>query len=232
MEITPTFNELAFNINNLVKLKTTSQEPVSLRQIKFNILAVRSRLIEEETNKNYTPDSSCIQTLKCVDVKLVDSSECNCITTGTKILRTVNKIPSVIEANHSSLLTRVGPVNISIRPFSIVPYSRVPYIGLNSFSNKTIYCFLHNGYLYFIGDGIKRLKKINIQGVFENPEDVAEFIDCSGETCYSDDQAFPVKYSMVPQITQIVTDKFFPKTQFIDSSNDGRVDPVQINKAN
>jgi len=233
MELTPTLNQLSYNILNLVKTKTTIQEPISLAQIKFNILGIRSLLIKQEFNKNYTPDSSTIQTLKCVDVKLVDSSECDCITTGEKILRTVDKIPSVVESNYNKLLTRVGPVGIILKPFSIVPYSRIPYLGYNTFTSNKVSCFLHNGYLYFIGKDITRLKKVNIQGIFENPEDVAEFTDCSnGEKCYTDNMAFPVKYSMIPAITQMVIDKFMPKSQFNDSSNDGRDNPVQTNKAN
>ena len=107
-KITPSINELCFNILNIAKTKTTIQEPISLAQIKFNVLAIRALLIKQELNKNYTPDSSTIQTLECVNVKLVDSSECSCILTGCKLLRTVEKIPSVIEGNYTKLLTRVG----------------------------------------------------------------------------------------------------------------------------
>lgn len=230
MKITPTLNELSYNILNLVKTRTTTQEPINLSQIKFNILGVRALLIKQDFNKNYTPDSSTIQTLKCVDVKLVDTAECGYITTGDKILRTVNKIPSIVEANHNKLLTRVGPVGINLKPFSIIPYSRVPYLEYSQFTSNKVSCFLHNGYLYFLGKDINRLKKINIQGIFENPEDVAEFTDCSGESCYTDDMAFPIKYSMVPVLTEIVIDKFMTKNQFIDSSNNGKIDPVQTNK--
>jgi hypothetical protein len=229
-KITPSINELCFNILNIAKTKTTIQEPISLAQIKFNVLAIRALLIKQELNKNYTPDSSTIQTLECVNVKLVDSSECSCILTGCKLLRTVEKIPSVIEGNYTKLLTRVGPVGIDLTPFSIISYSRVPYYTYNDFTNKKTVCFLHNGYLYFLGENIKLLKKVNIQGVFENPEDVSSFLNCGNEPCYSEDSAFPVKYSMVPIITQMVLEKFMPQTQTIDDSNDGSINPRQVTK--
>jgi hypothetical protein len=227
MNITPTLNQLAFNLLNIIRNKSTSQDPISLRQIKFNILAGRSLLIRQNSNKNYSTDSDLIQTLKCVTVKLVDSSECPGITTGFKLLRTVDKIPSIIENYSGKLITRVGPVGINLKPFSVIPYARVPYFGLNKFTSKQIGCFFHNGYIYLIGDDITRLKKINIQAVFENPEDVAEFTDCeTGEKCYSDDLSFPIKYSMVPILTQMVIEKYLGlQTKALeDKSNDGKTD--------
>jgi hypothetical protein len=230
MELTPTLNQLAFTILNTVRSKTNSNEPISLRLIKFEILAVRSFLIRQEANKNYIPDPLIIQTLGAVPVEQVNSMEYfDTIPEDCKILRTKEKIPSFIETSYSQLCTRVGSVSINQKPFSLITYARVPYFNLNKFTKNRTGAFIHNGYMWFIGPKSLELDYVNIQGVFENPEDAAHFLTFDGKPCYTDDKAFPIKYSMIPLLTEIVISKFIALQAKApqDFTNDGVPNFVQ-----
>ena len=70
------------------------------------------------------------------------------------------------------------------------------------------------------------MKRINIQGVFEDPEEVAKFYTCSEEACYSDDSPFPVKAWMIPTIIQMVIEVFVGKqaVALTDLTNNAKTD--------
>ncbi len=210
--MTPTLNEIAYNILNLTHPKSTVSDSINIDVIKFNIKAIRAQLIKQDSNKGYTADSYIIQDLGCVSVIPVDRGECCSVDIGCEFMRTELPIPSTIELHDSELLTRVGPVDKIARPYDQVKYERVPFLGNNKFTKNLIKAFrIHKGgYIYLStpkNHDSALLTKINIQGVFEDPELAADFSTCEGNVCYSDDTPFPVKAHMIPTITDMVIKK-------------------------
>lgn len=233
MALTPTLNELTFSVLNTVRARTNISELISLEQIKFLVKSVRAQLIKQDANKGYTPDSYIIQDLGCVALTQVDPAECCDVQVGCTILRTDKPIPSVIELHHQQLLTRVGSVDKTQPSFDFIPYERVPYEQYNKFTRNRIKAYLMNngGYMYFIvpNDKTKLLKYVNIQGVFEDPEQVAVFSPCSGSlasACYTDDTPFPVKEWMVPTIIEMVVKLFIrpEAAAATDSTSNNKLD--------
>ena len=230
MALTPSINEIAFTCLNSVRGKTVVTEVISVTQIKFLVKVVRAQLLKQDANKGYTADSYIIQDLGCVPVEMADVAECCQVTHGCTILRTVNPIPSTIELHHTQLFTRIGPVDRTQTPFDIIPYERVPYEGDNKFHKNIIKAFTQNnkGYVYFLVPRAKSkmIKYVNIQGVFEDPEQVAEFTTCEGTACYTDDTAFPIKQWMVDPLCQIVIAKYLRLASQVpfDLSNNAKPD--------
>ncbi len=236
-----TKNELIFSILDTVRPENMTNSDITTELVGFHIKNVRAQLIKQSLNKGYTPPNSCIQSLGCITVSLADKSDCCEYPTGCVILKTNVQIPQVIDYS-TNLLTRVGPVDITERPYQNIEFERVPFEGYNKYTKNLIKWFIPNNsnYLYLLINADNYLKLglevINVQGVFENPDDVSSFTNCStGTTCFSSDSKYPVPDSMIPIIQEMVIKKFIlPQSQApIDSSNNAKTDPqTTITKGN
>jgi len=227
-----TLKEISFSILETVRPKASITEPITLELIKFHVKNTRAQLIRQELNKSRSVDNEIIQDLGCIDLVKVDRSECCSTDIGCVFLRTSIKIPGFIELNQKPLITRIGPVDKISKPWQLIQYERVPFEFLNKFTKNEIKVFLmnNNDYIYLAihEDNIlkKTLKKINIQGVLEDPEKASTFNQCSGQVCFSDNSNFPVKDWMINSIKDLVIKTFIgPESkQPIDYSNNQKSD--------
>lgn len=200
-----TLNEIAYDILTIMRPQLSDDTEIELSQIKFWIKNQRALLVRNEVNKNRTIDADILQTV-CSSLEAVDSSVCCGIELGCDILRTTKKIPKTVELHFKEAITRVGPVNIKGKPFSYVDYSAVPWLANGRFNKNLIYAFLHDEYLYIFSRDKKYLdlKTISFRGIFEDPEEVRDFVDCDGNPCYSDDDPYPIKSWMIPAIKEMI----------------------------
>lgn len=228
--VTTTLNELVYSILNTVRGRTVVSELITKELVAYHIRNVRAQLIKQDSNRGYSADPYIIQDLGCLDLEKVDTADCCNDNSDCIVLRTVKPIPSTIEMHHKQLITRVGPIDKTGMSFDWIDYSRVPFIGLNKFTKNRIkaYQMYNNGHIYLITPGIlaQGLKKINVQGVFENPEDAATYTKCDGSSCYNDDTAYPIKSWMIPTITKMVIDMFVNQQSQagIDFTNNSKID--------
>lgn len=222
-----TLREIVYSILDTVKPNNLTSSSMTEELVKQYVKVVRAQLIKQSLTKNYSLPPSFIQSLGCVSLIKADKSECCDYPVGCKILRTSVPIPLPIDGN-TSLITRVGPVNLTEKAFQNIQSERVPFSGKNKFSRSINKWFTMNNsnYLYILTDesiSSMGMEVINIQGVFENPEDVGSFKNCTtGTSCFNADSAYPVPDSMVPIIVEIVAKKFMliEASQPIDKTND------------
>lgn len=159
------------------------------------ILQTRGELLRQQFNKGQSNNPDLEQVLECVPVIQVDASECGCYTVGCPILRTESKIPHAIEVYHGNLITRVSSPTLLGTPFSIIPFERAPYAGSSKFGKSYPKAFLHNQYWYIISEVL--LDTISIKGIFEDPRELNNFMNCSGEQCFDDSSEFPISIYMI-----------------------------------
>jgi hypothetical protein len=189
----------------------------------------RALFMRNEYNKKRTIDAGVQQTIPCEDLELVDPHNC-CVDVpiGCKILRTKNEIPGTIELHNSTGITSVGPVIITEKRFSLIDYSRVPFIGNGRTTSKTIYAFLYDNYIYVISKdpAVLLLKKIMIRGVFEDPTALAQFTNCStGGKCWTTSSTYPIKSWMWAYIKEQVIQQLLRKRQIpMDDDNNANDD--------
>lgn len=154
--------------------RIVDDDDLDIRQIKFWIRNNRAVWIKNELNKGHAISQRFIQDLGCVELKRDDTGIC--CNVGCNVLVTKNEVPNTIESNGIPTLTRVGPAIINHGTFTIVPYERVPYIGNGRFNSKAIYAFWRNNRVYLVSNSsslnYSGMQKINIRGVFANPENV------------------------------------------------------------
>ena len=193
----------------------------------------RARWIRNEYNKNRSIDPNIQQSLSCVDLELVDPTNC-CVTIpgNCKILRTVKPIPNTIEFYFTKGLTSIGPVDITKPRFTLIDYSRVPYIGHGRTTAHQVYAFLYDQYIYVVSRDTRiiTMKNITIRGIFENPVEVGEFSDCNNKPCWTPNDIYPINQWMWVTIKEYIIQKLLQKQPIpIDYDNNGKDDRTELN---
>jgi hypothetical protein len=200
-----TKNEIVYSLLNIIRQgQLSNTEPLSEELISWEIDNTRAKLIRQDLNKKRSINPDLVQTL-CIDVELADASDCPCVIAGCDILKTKQAIPPAIEIDHKNLVISVGSVNLSQPRFNLIPYERALFYNSNKFSNGIPAAFLHNGFFYIIGIGVKfkMIEHINIQIILEKPEDAKSF-QCTGTPCYDSDSKYPISAAMIPDLQGVV----------------------------
>ncbi len=185
----------------------------------------RSLWIRNEYNKNRSIDPNIQQTICDLELELVDPS-CCCVTipNSCKILRSKVIIPNPIEFYFTKGITSIGPVDITKKRFTLIDYTRVPYIGAGRTTQKSIYAFLYENYIYIVSANplVNNIKYINLRGIFEDPTLLGDFCNCEDEPCWSPDEIYPInlwmwEYMKEPIIQQLLQKRSSPTD---DNNND------------
>ena len=225
-----TESQLVFDILGKVKPYLSDNTDISYREVAFDIAMQRALWIRNELNKNRTIDVDLITDLGCVEMSPVDPAECCDISTGCKVMRTVKKIPSSIELHNDDAITRIGPVNKTLKKFSKTTAEASKFVGNGKYTTKEIYAYKDNGYIYLVSksDKAKFIEHINIKLVLENPADAAEFTNCdSGGSCFSSDDEYPMKAWMytyiVGQVVSVYAQKYNLPADILNDDSDNSV---------
>lgn len=221
-----TLNKLTYDILELVRGNTLTDDlDIDERQVEYQIAVQRALWIRNELNKpGRSIDHNIVQDLGCVELIEADPAECCDFNLGDCIvLRTKDKIPNTIELHMSTGITRVGPIDKTHISYSFVPYERAIYSGNSKYSKNQTYAYLLNNYIYIKSPSTQNLMLdfINIRGVFEDPTEAENFVDCDNKPCFSKDDKYPLNAWMVPYIKEQVINQLAAATQMpSDSSND------------
>lgn len=187
----------------------------------------RAILIGQSLNKKDQINDSWIQYIPCVKLEQVMDNNCCSEASDCYILKSKQKLPSTIDTYLDNWLVSVnteGGVNISkTNPI------KQRYSKYNKYTSTSRGWYIKDDYLYVIND--QNLELVNVSGLFEYPEDVARFIDCSGQPCFTEDSDYPVSLTLASQIVDIINKtKLQPfMTAPADTSNNAQGEtPKQI----
>jgi hypothetical protein len=204
-----TLNQLAYGIFEVVRGKISDDDNISVKQIKDMIHSTRAKLLKQKFDKNTRViDDIFTQSLGALAIEPVDSSAHATITAGRYMYRTVKELPETIDRrNYEGTFTRIGPADKLATPYHLVSYERALYSGHGKFNKDRIFCFLRDRKLYLIsfsGAYHKGVQYIDVQGVFQNPAQVAIFLNSSGSALTFDEQPYPISRSMKEDIENII----------------------------
>lgn len=213
-------NQLISDIRNI---STSGSNPVEFKiedkQILFWCNEVRSTLISQAIQRRQDLSDVWIQSITCLQLEQVDASECCNIPIGCYILKSVKKIPTTIESWMDNTITKVtkptGDIIAKSNGFE------TNYNKFNKYTGKTSNWYLKNDYLYITNEQL--LETVNIYGIFEDPSNLSNFINCNNNTCFSINSEYPCSLKMSEQITDIVLKtRIYPYLQLpADNTNDG-----------
>ena len=194
-----TFNEIAYNVLNLVRAgRSNHDEMISLDQIKFNILHYRAMFIRRDYARNGKITRHLEQDLHCLDLVQVDSSRCcSGFQTGCVVSKTIMPIPRTVRLNFKEAITFVGAVDGMSTIHLIEPYM-AKLASYAKYTGKNKKAFMIEDYMYILNPD--NIGKINIRGIFEDPRDLSRF-DCNDGLCYNEDSEFPMPADMLQAIT-------------------------------
>lgn len=191
-------------IYDIVEIASSGGNPnefkISNEQILYWIEQTRSILISQSLNKKDDINDSWIQYINCVELEQVDASTCCLVDTDCYVLRSKKKIPSTIDTWKDNWIVSVTTIDGTSIPKSNPVRQR--YQKYNKYTSNTRGWYLKDDYLYVINDQL--LTYVSIAGLFEFPSELAEFIACDGEACWSLDSPYPISLSLATQVTDII----------------------------
>lgn len=189
-------------------------------QIHYWAHEVRAMLISQALQRKENLSDVWVQSISCVNMIQVDESECCLVDTGCFVLRSENKLPITIETFNDNSIVRV--VSASGDIISKSNSFETSYSSFNKYTSKKARWFLKNGYLYILNN--QMIEKVTVYGLFEDPTELSNWVDCSNSSCYNiDTSPYPVGAKMANEITNyIIKVKVIQFLKFKqDNTNDG-----------
>lgn len=206
-----TYRQLVYLILDELKLlsddSTYNEEHVIflLNKYRGSILnQVYSNIKKEVPDSNY--QSICV-TLE--EVPAMSGVPCE----GDSLyLKSTSKIPYTLNIGNTRLYPKeidsneLLPTSFYKSQITYVSRERMKYVGHNKYLKNFIYASTGpDSYLYLTSsnENFKRLKKVSINAIFENPEDVL-YLQCNSEVCDILDLEFPLEEALIPMVVQSV----------------------------
>lgn len=232
-----TLNEILFDVAESVRSIISDDFEIDNRKIVFWIKNQRAKYLKQEFNRPYRIiDQRTVQSIEALPLEVVNVLTIPNVTLpiSKKVLRSTVEIPNTIEQYYKPTFTRIGSVDITDRRFTLIDYSKAPYVGNGKLNKEEFFVFLIQKRLYVISNDNNRkwkgLKYINLQGVFEDVEEVEAIRKTLGlrSTDYTWDEYYPVGDWMIPFLKEEI--KKTDLRQFIipkDNTNDANALPVE-----
>jgi hypothetical protein len=194
-----TLDEIAYNILNLIRGgKSHHDESISLSQIKFNIKYYRAMFLRRDFARNGMVTRHVEQDLGCIEMEVVDASKCCNLPIHCDVVKSKLPIPKTVRFNFTDAITYVGAVD-GITRIPVVEANMVKYLIWDKHTKDNTKAYMIEDYMYLVNH--KDIGYVNIRGVFEDPEVLAEY-QCDEDNCYDNTSDFPMPMDMVQMITQ------------------------------
>lgn len=226
----PTLREMIYDVKNIAYGGEQSDDNrVSDHQVAYWIMQQRAVLVRNElANRNKIP-TSFIQYLEQVRLAEVDiNDQFNDNTAGITVYKSEQRIPETIQRNGKNTIIAVEAEDHS-ESYSETTFFRRKYNAFNKYSSASGRWWLQDGYLYLTATALTKPGVI-ISGVFENPEEAANFYIPSGEPAFDWDSKYPVSNSMADTITNIILKNKLGITRQMPVDDSNNSDEQQANE--
>ena len=157
-------------------------------------------LIRRDYARNAYVSNTIEQDLGCLMLEAVDASKCcpDLFPTGTTVYRTKRKPPRTLRFNFKDAFTFIGKPNGTGTIPRVEPHE-LEFLQYDKYTCGHTKYYVIDDYIYVYNPN--GLDAINVRGVFEDPEDVANFATCDDGACYDEQSPFPMPMDMVSFIT-------------------------------
>lgn len=149
----------------------------------------RALWLKNEFNKNGVISDKVKQSFPTV-MKLTSGSEIQGVKSTSVLLKSDIEIPDTIIRQHKDTITSIHNADILNERYNYVTKDDAIYSGNGKMSSKDVFSFIYNKYLYIktqkSNPKIKLINNIVVEGVFEDPIEVAVNYIKSGSPFYDD----------------------------------------------
>ena len=161
---------------------------------------MRAVWIKNELNKGRSVDDDIKQTLTCIELDIVEQSECPFVISNSYVLKSAIKIPRTVIRDYGDSILAVRNSKILSERYNYVKKEDAVYANTGKTNKKAIMAFLYNDYMYIKiskdNPKIPLLTRISIEGIFENPEELAALSCCNGDCFDILKQDYPISYNL------------------------------------
>lgn len=236
VEITRSLDSMIYDLYESLNLNSDDTD-VQYLWLADQITDTRVKWIANDQNKNRSIDPATISVIPCMTLVDVDSAECCEVVTGCYVKRTEQRIPNTVKLHHKKLFTSISPIGVTGNlPYTFLERDAARYFGEGPYEKQAIGVFYLNGYLYFISKELiyfSQLTSVRIEGVFEDPRQLAEIIQCDGQPCWSYATNYPISRNMwswmKEDLIKVVMAVKMRAIQDIDSNNqDDQLPPQSL----
>lgn len=191
----------------------------------------RAKYLRQDLNNfQRTVDNSIVQKL-CLELEEVSVNECNVDYDCGTIMRTKRPIPKPLELHLKSAITNIKPTTKIALPFNFVNKERAILSKYAGFNNS-IYAFLDvdlHIYLVSESNAVKLIECITVDGIFEDPLELANYLNCCGceipQPCFSEDiTEYPLSAHHIDYIREEIIQSLIGTLQIPEDKNNNADD--------
>lgn len=191
-------NEIAYNLlNNLRGGRSSNNDYLSLEQIKFCINYYRAMFIRRDMWRNNLRSTVFEQDLGLLNLTKESTEGFD---NENLILYKTVKIPTPVRLKNKEAITFVGTISNSGKPIPVVNNQRSYWNQFSKYTGNDQEAYYKDGYIFVKTKDT--LSSVNVRGIFEDPEDVFDFVKDSGLDIYDGDQPYPISQDMIEGITK------------------------------
>jgi hypothetical protein len=216
-----TLNEIAFNIlNTLSGGRSEEDKNLSIDQVKFYVQYYRSLILRRELRPHESANEFS-QFLPNIEMEIITKESSRKVELPTPFLKSTKPIPPTVRlrGNRSGLLS-VTSLDLD-ESFSQIAYNHHKWTKHNKYTSNTPRAFLHNNWdLYISSDSLtnyiadqinqipteedptKGICAVEIEGVFEDPEEAFEF--AYDRPMDHDKDRYPIAGDTIQRVTQSI----------------------------
>lgn len=214
-----TYREIIYMV--LDELKITSDDALfNEEHIKFLLTKYRGMILKQQYKdvKKEIPESN-FQTL-CLnleEVSAIPSEPCE----GGSYLRSTETVPFLM----SIISPRLYAEDYFQGDITYVSKERMRFVGHNKWLSNIIYASLGpDNYLYLKSSNPQYLylEKIQVTGVFEDPEEAAQ-LECCNNECDIMDVKFPLEEALIPTVIELIV-KELSRPEYLPEDKDNNAD--------
>lgn len=214
-----TLNEIIYDIRE--KLKMNSDDIDISDEYLAHLINIKRALLVKQRYTKFTKtipeETKQIICLTLEEVSVIEGESCS----GT-ILRSVEKLPTLMQLDNKPALIGVRTYDLRNIPINVVSIERFPYLGYNRWlSNQLFVALDSDSKIYFFSgnDQHKFLENVKVVAIFENPEE-ADVMSCdtSVTDCEYFDKEYTVEPHMVHDIVNLILKDLAPTIQLPDDT--------------
>lgn len=182
--------------------KPSDDNQLSRTEVESWIHQYRALLIRQDLDKGRDINESYMQTIPALELEAVDYGIDADLITGVHRYRTKLRIPKPIDMAYGLPLL---VYTLTGEQIQIMPISRASFQKYRKFTSESPRAMYHNNYIYI--EGCSLIEYITVKGVFESPQEMTQYLDPNGSSCYDPDGAYPVPVNLIPVIRQMILQK-------------------------
>jgi hypothetical protein len=187
MELTQ--DTLVYELWELIRKNITDDDSIDYRQIAEWITQQRAFWIKRQTNNRMgLVDNAFYQNLPKMELEEINSIEDTSIACSGYIKRTKLSVPRIIEGKTGYLVRRIGPIDNLSERFKVKDITELIYLNNGRFNNTALFAIFDKGKANIVSTSTNpyygALKYISVDAVFENPEQLEDYIDKDGNSLF------------------------------------------------